>query len=128
MKVILLLINLFLVVRVSTQQAFRIQHVSKVFHGSITSTLDKKINDSLIFHIVNKGQNYELSILRLNGTSVCSCLYKLNAKSETLQTRTLLQNEKGIIIKDSAEQIKVFEPLNDNCIERYQMLIVKGTQ
>jgi hypothetical protein len=128
MKIILTLINLFLVVTVSAQQSFRIQHISKVFHGSIASTLDKKINDSLIFHIVNKGENYEISILRLDGTSVCSCLYKLNVKSETLQTRTMLQNEKGIMIKDSAEQIKVFEPLNDNCIERYQMLIVKGTQ
>jgi hypothetical protein len=110
------------------QQAFRIQKIPRVFRGSLTNAFDKKINDSLTLHVESKSGNYELSILRLDGTTACSCLYKLNPKAEALQTQTMVQTKNGMTLKDSTTSIMIFEPVNENCIQRYRAHIAQSSQ
>jgi hypothetical protein len=128
MKYILLFIVLISTFGVNAQQAFRIQKIPRVFRGSLTSPFNKKINDSLTLHVESKSGNYELSILRLDGTTACSCLYKLNPKAESFQTQTMVQTKSGTTLKDSTTSILIFEPINENCIQRYRAHIAQSSQ
>jgi hypothetical protein len=128
MKIILLVATLFIAFSGSAQQSFRIQKIPRVFKGSLTNSFDRKINDSLTLHVENKSGNYELSILRLDGTAACSCLYKINPKAESLQTQTMVQTKNGVTFKDSTTAIMIFEPVNENCIQRYRAHIAQSSQ
>ena len=98
------------------QQSFRINDFPRIFHGAISNTFDKKINDTLTLHGVYKKPNYEISLVRGNGSLLCSCLYKVSDVVETISTR------------DSTVQTKVLEPLSDNCIKRYRNLVDRKLQ
>jgi hypothetical protein len=94
-----------------SQQAFRINDFPRTFKGSIPNTLDKKVNDTLTLHGVYKKPNYEISLVRPGGSLLCSCLYKLSDATETHSGR------------DSTVQVKILEPVTDNCIKNYRNLV-----
>jgi hypothetical protein len=98
------------------QQSFRINDFPRVFHGSISNNFDKKINDTVTLHGVYKSPNYQLSLVKANGTIICSCLYSLNQAVETNSSR------------DSTVQVKVLEPVSDNCIKKYRHLVDRKLQ
>jgi hypothetical protein len=73
MRIILLLILVLLIVNIRAQQSFRINDFPRVFHGAIPNTFDKKINDTLTLNGVYKKPNYEISLVKTNGSLLCSC-------------------------------------------------------
>src|ERR1700676_51326 len=93
------------------QQSFRINEFPRIFHGAIPNTFDKKINDTLTLHGVYKKPNYEISLVRSNGSLLCSCLYKVNPIVETSNG------------SDSTVVTKVLVPVSDNCVKRYRNLV-----
>src|SRR6202035_4124554 len=108
MKYIIPFILILLALNTHAQQSYRINDFPRVFHGAIPNSFDKKINDTLNLHGVYKKRNYEISLVRANGSLLCSCLYKLSGVVETSSGR------------DSTVQTKVLEPVSDNCIKRYR--------
>jgi hypothetical protein len=116
MKIFLTLLSLVLFVSTKSQQSFRINDFPRVFHGAIPNTFDKKINDTLTLHGVYKKPNYEISLVKTNGSLLCSCLYKVSPNVETNSGR------------DSTVEIKVLEPVSDNCVKRYRNLVDRKLQ
>jgi hypothetical protein len=107
---------LFQILNCQAQQSFRINDFPRVFHGAIPNTFDKKINDTLTLHGVYKKPNYEISLVKTNGSLLCSCLYKVSPNVETSSGR------------DSTVVTKALEPVNDNCIKRYRTLVDRSLQ
>jgi hypothetical protein len=110
------------------QQSYRIKDVPRIFKANLASEFSKKINDSLTMHIVSKSPNYEISVVRKDGTTACSCLYSINKKSETMLTTTRTLYNDAMVTKDSATQIKNFEPIKENCILQYRTAIMKSRE
>jgi len=116
MKIILVIFGLFAISQTKAQQSFRINDFPRVFHGAIQNTIDKKINDTVTLHGVYKSPNYQVSLVKANGAVMCSCLYSLNQAVETNSGR------------DSTVQIKVLEPVSDNCLKKYRHLVDRKLQ
>ena len=123
MKLVLVVSFLLAASGADAQESFRIQHLGKIFHGILSNNFDKKFNDSLLLHFVKKSDNYEISIVRSNNSTLCSCSYKLNDKPEILQIKKLVNSGNHMVTQDSVVQLRVFEPLKQNCIEQYRSLM-----
>jgi hypothetical protein len=115
MKIILTFFCVICLYQVKAQQSFRINDFPRVFHGAIPNTFDKKINDTLTLHGVYKKPNYEISLVRSNGSLLCSCLYKVSPNVETSSG-------------SDSTVTKVLEPVNDNCVKRYRTLVDRKLQ
>jgi hypothetical protein len=103
------------------------EKVHKIFHWSFKGTFDKRLNDTIIFHIEPQSSNYQVSIRRNDGSLSCSCLYALDPKTETLKLRTLTHSGNAIpIVKDSTVQIKILRFVKDNCLEKNGIAIGKN--
>ena len=116
MKLIFSFLLTLLIFQTNAQQSYRINDFPRIFHGAIPNTFDKKINDTLTLHGVYKKPNYEISLVKTNGSLLCSCLYKVSPNVETSTGR------------DSTVVTKVLEPINDNCIKRYRALVDRSLQ
>ncbi|HLA57365.1 MAG TPA: hypothetical protein VK622_01320, partial [Puia sp.] len=82
MKIFLTFLGFLMVNQAMSQESYRIEKFPKIFHGSFSGNFQKKINDSLTLKVVSKNPNYEMSIIRDNGSVACSCLYKINPTTE----------------------------------------------
>ena len=116
MRYIFLLCFIVPILDLKAQQSFRIDDFPRVFHGAISNTFNKKINDTLTLHGVYQNPNYQISLVTARGAVLCSCLNELSGVVETSSE------------SDSTVQIKVLEPVNNNCIKRFRHLVDRKLQ
>lgn len=129
MKSFLLAGFLFLFLKSNAQEAFRIQQIGKLFHNSLASGSSiEKINDSLTMKVVRKDSNFEVSLVRKDGSEICSCLYRLNKRSQSQITRKFGKAGKDISSKDSVMVVNVLEPVNENCVAQYRSVISRSAK
>jgi len=119
MKIFLTFLGFLIIYQAKSQESYRIEKFPKIFHGAFSGNFQKRINDSLTLKVVTKKPNYEMSVIRDNGTVACSCLYKLNPTDEIVGSGAA---------GDSTLRIKVLQPVNDNCLAKYRFLVNKRLQ
>jgi hypothetical protein len=110
-KTVALIILILFFLKIQAQQSFRINDFPRTFKGSIPNTFDKKINDTLTLHGVYKKPNYEISLVKPSGGVLCSCSYRVSDATEIHSGR------------DSTVQVKILEPVTENCIKKYRNLV-----
>ena len=115
---IFFIVFLSLSIKSKAQVYFKIDSTKKII--SYFPNLKKstyKINDTVYIEIKKVKKNFKISLIKINGDTICNCQYFATGKKEKQILKTRTSSKKGVIYTKHEVSVKILTPLNDNCIK-----------